>query len=151
MSRKNGVKLLFIAVILVVSAYMGWRYKDKGIQIDPIAQAKTIYANTIGINRYEERSNVKEITTVMQTEETQAKQQEKTETVQQPKKYQVTNISSHLTVRSEPSKNAQKVGSLDNGTVCQMKEQSEDGKWMRITTESGVSGWVSAEYLTELS
>lgn len=158
MSENRKWKLFLLIVLLGMAAYMGWHFKGKGIQIDPIGQAKVMYAECIGISEIEKNDIQKQMGSAVQSEcaeeteiESEKEQESEKEVEKQPKLYQVINIRSHLTVRSGPSKDTEKVGSLDNGTICQMEELSEDGKWMKIITEDGANGWVSREYLAEIS
>lgn len=53
-----------------------------------------------------------------------------------------------LNVRAAPSISAQIVGRLNQGAVVQIRSISDDGRWYQVTTSDGLSGWLSAIYLS---
>lgn len=152
MSENKKVNLFLVIMLLGAAAFLGWKYNKNGIRIDPVSQVKTMYAGRIVLSGEEKKDDQKQLIAAVQSERSEETETESEKNVEQKRKiYRVINISSHLTVRSGPSKDTEKVGSLNNGTVCRMEELSEDGKWMKITAKSGVKGWVSTEYLAEMS
>jgi uncharacterized protein YgiM (DUF1202 family) len=53
-----------------------------------------------------------------------------------------------LNMRASPSISAQIVGRLSQGVVVQIRSISDDGRWYQVTTSDGLSGWLSAIYLS---
>lgn len=63
----------------------------------------------------------------------------------------VVDYASALNVRVGPGINFTRITVIPRGTLVQMNQRNYDGSWVTISTQSGVSGWVSSAYLRLLT
>ena len=56
-------------------------------------------------------------------------------------------IVENLNVRDGPSANATVIGGLQNGEQLTLVSVSGDGMWFKVTTASGMNGWVRNKYV----
>lgn len=52
-----------------------------------------------------------------------------------------------LNVRSGPSKSSTIIAQLESDIQVNILSKSEDGQWLKISTDDGATGWVSAQFL----
>lgn len=55
-----------------------------------------------------------------------------------------------LSLRSDPTSDASRVGGIDYNTEIAILEQSEDGRWQKVRLADGQEGWVKAGNVEKL-
>jgi len=118
----------------------------KGVSILAVAAGAT------ALLQYKDGVEKQEKAKAVQTAAEQADVQNAAQKASRPARFAVNG--SEVLIRQEPSPEAVKLDSAAFGdvfVVTAQEKDSENAAWSQVTTTSGQTGWISSQFLTELS